>query len=30
MPPLTNQHNLLEAHGVVEGHLEDPLPTDCK
>lgn len=24
---LTNQHNLFEAHGVVEGHLEDPLPT---
>lgn len=23
---LTNQHNLLETHGVVEGHLEDPLP----
>lgn len=24
---LTDQHNLLEVHGVVEGHLEDPLPT---
>ena len=24
---LANQHDLLEAHGMVEGHLEDPLPT---
>lgn len=24
---LTNQHYLFEVHGVVEGHLEDPLPT---
>ena len=24
---LPHQHNLFEAHGVVEGHLKDPLPT---